>query len=94
MTTKIPNKKLVGIYCKMLERLNKDYPKRFQSWLSIFQRELDKDIKEADDNINNIWERCYEGKSTLMDFLGGLKIYEGLVIKGYGLYNRAQEKRQ
>ncbi len=92
MGISIPDKKLAGIYCKMLERLNKEYPKRFWNWLSIFQRALDKEITEADDNISGIWVRCNEGSATLMVFLGGLKIYEGLVLRGYGLYNTAQKK--
>lgn len=94
MTTKIPDKKLLGIYCKMLERLNQDYPKRFWAWLSIFQRALDAEITEADDNIGDIWEGCNEGSATLMVFLGGLKIYEGLVLRGFGLYNAAQKRLQ
>lgn len=92
MTIKIPDKKLLGLYCKMLARLNDEYPKRFWNWLSIFQRALDKEITEADDNIGDIWEKCNEGSATLMAFLGGLKIYEQLVLRGYGLYNAAQNK--
>ncbi len=92
MGIKIPNKKLVQIYCKMLDRLNKEYPKRFWAWLSIFQRPLDREIMEADDNINVVWEACLEGEANLMVFLGGLKNYEGLVLRGYGLYNAAQKR--
>ena len=88
----IPDKKLVGIYYKMLARLNESYPKRFWNWLAIFQRTLDKEITEADDNISGIWEKCNEGSATLMEFLGDLKIYEQLVLRGYGLYNAAQGK--
>ncbi|MGR3302303.1 MAG: hypothetical protein ACUZ8I_07340 [Candidatus Scalindua sp.] len=94
MTRKIPNKKLVELYCKMMAKLNVAYPRNFWRWLGIFHRDLDKELTVADDNINKVWTACLEGRANLMGFLGGVKVYEGLVVRGFGLYNTAQRKLQ
>ncbi len=90
----IPDKKLLAVYNNMIAKLNAEYPQRFWRWLGIFQKPLDTDINKADGDINKIWLACLEGKSTLLVFIGGLKIYEGLVRRGYGLYNATQRKAQ
>lgn len=84
--TKIPNEKLSDLYIKMICRLNKEYVRGFFMWISIFQKNMDVDINKADDEVNTIWQQCIEGKATLMKFIGAVKEYERLVLKGYAVY--------
>lgn len=86
---KIPDTKLLSVYYGMVNRLAKVYPKRFWIWLGVFHRELDKEVVDAEDVVNDVWVRCNSGDATLMEFLRVLRVYEGLVLRGFGLYNTA-----
>ncbi len=90
--TKIPNDKLCSMYKKMFDKLGKEYPLRFYMWLSIFHKDIDKKLLEADIKINAVWERCIEGQASLMEFIGALNLYKDYMLKGYKLYEN-REKR-
>lgn len=83
---KIPNEKLAALYIKMICRLNKEYIRGFFIWVSIFQKNLDMDINKADDAVNTLWQECVDGKATLMKFIGAIKEYERIILKGYAVY--------
>lgn len=91
--TKIPNEKLASLYIKMIYRLNKAYIRGFFMWVSIFQKNLDMDINKADDTVNTVWQECTEGKATLVQFIGAVKEYERIILKGFGLYKNRKIAR-
>ncbi len=89
--TKIPNDKMAILYGNMMRKLNKGYVRGFYMWLSIFYKGIDKQITDADNQIDAVWERCIEGKASLMEFIGALNLYEEYMLKGYELYkNRSK----
>lgn len=92
--TQISNDKLADIYIKMICRLNKEYIRGFFMWASIFHKNMDMAINKADDEVNTLWHECLEGKASLVRFIGAVKTYERLVLKGFGVYkNRNVNKK-
>lgn len=84
--TKIPNDKLAAIYGNMMRKLNAHYTRGFYCWVSIFYKQLDKKLDDADKYINTTWEKCIKGEATLVEFIGAVNQYEDYMLKGYQLY--------
>lgn len=71
----------------MMEGLNCDYKKGISMWLSVFQRDLDRKISEADNLINRVWYKCENGDAVLIDFIKALRGYKELMLEAIRLYN-------
>ena len=87
----IPNDKMATLYGNMMHKLSKRYSRGFYMWISIFYKGLDKQLTDADNKINAAWERCIEGKASLMEFIGALNLYEECMLKGYKLYKNRRK---
>ncbi len=88
----ISNDKLCSMYKNMFEKLGKEYPFKFYMWISIFHKDIDEKLLEADIKINAVWERCIEGKASLMEFIGALNLYKGYMLKGYKIYETRNKR--
>jgi hypothetical protein len=83
---KVSNEELTKHYDQMLNRLNGYYKKGFYAWVEKENPHVAKRLVILDEKINEVWEMCVEGKSSLLMFKAGLKLYEQTVRKALSDY--------
>ncbi len=77
----IPDETLRDIYLNTMNKINDSYIKGTTKYIQEHNKQLDTEINNADDRVNEIWQRCNKGEASIKDFEDVLNTYQSLYLK-------------
>jgi hypothetical protein len=82
----IQDKTLLDIYHKVMDKINASYITGTTKYIQEHNKQRDNEINNADDRVNEVWQRCNNGEASLNDFEGVLGSYENLYLEAITNY--------
>jgi len=82
------NQKLTELYLKMMEEINRYYPKGLFQYLNTYHKEKAEELQVLEDKINEAWDKCLSGEMTPICYLSALKAYRGYMGDMMRLYQK------
>lgn len=83
----VSDETMKSVYLETMHRINDNYIEGTIKYIRDNHPVLDAKINNADDQINEIWNDCNEGKKSVDDFAEALKAYQDFFLEAIELYN-------
>ncbi len=77
-----------GLFQKAVEKIEEVYLDGTDEWIEENDPDLTRELKESEDELNEVWRRNIDGKSFVFEFKQALKRYFEANMKANERYKR------
>jgi len=77
-----------GLFKEVVEKIEEVYLSGTDEWVEENDPKLSRELKEVEDNLNEIWRKNLDGKSSILEFKQALKRYFEANMKANERYKR------
>jgi hypothetical protein len=85
----ISDETLLDVYQKVMDKINASCITGTTPNIQEHNKQLDTEINNADDRVNDVWQRCNKGEVSLKDFEAILNTYQALYLKAIDIKRKS-----
>lgn len=78
-----------GLFREAVQKIEEVYLDGTDEWIEENDPELSQEMKEAEDDLNGVWRKNIDGKSSVFEFKQALERYSEAVMKANERYKTA-----